>query len=300
MAAGGGTNHRMGLYDAILIKENHAALAGGVGEAVRRAREAQPEPSGRGRVPQPRRGPPGRRRWRRPAAARQHEPGRSCGRRSRRPEPSNGGPELEASGGITLENVGRGRRDRRRLRLGRRADALRSGARPEHDAATYRVARDGHRSRRAATRARGARPRAHRGREPPLTTRRRWRPSTTPATSTSPPTRSTTAPRRCWPTGRSSTAPSRTSETRSSRSTTPTTPSWWRRSHGGPMPARSADCRRPAAVRAAIPGDLRLRGRGAGLRARLLRHLHRPAAARHRPRARPASPAGSRRPRATR
>jgi len=43
VAAGGGTNHRMGLFDAILIKENHAALAGGVGEAVRRAREAQPE-----------------------------------------------------------------------------------------------------------------------------------------------------------------------------------------------------------------------------------------------------------------
>ncbi len=38
--AGGGVNHRAGLYDAILIKENHAALAGGVGEAVRRAREA--------------------------------------------------------------------------------------------------------------------------------------------------------------------------------------------------------------------------------------------------------------------
>jgi nicotinate-nucleotide pyrophosphorylase (carboxylating) len=35
--AGGGTNHRAGLYDAILIKENHAAIAGGVGEAVRKA-----------------------------------------------------------------------------------------------------------------------------------------------------------------------------------------------------------------------------------------------------------------------
>ena len=35
-------NHRAGLYDAILIKENHAALAGGVGEAVRRAREHAP------------------------------------------------------------------------------------------------------------------------------------------------------------------------------------------------------------------------------------------------------------------
>ena len=38
VAAGGGTNHRAGLYDAILIKENHAAIAGGVGEAVRKAR----------------------------------------------------------------------------------------------------------------------------------------------------------------------------------------------------------------------------------------------------------------------
>ncbi len=43
VAAGGATNHRAGLYDAILIKENHAALAGGVGEAVRRAREAAPQ-----------------------------------------------------------------------------------------------------------------------------------------------------------------------------------------------------------------------------------------------------------------
>jgi nicotinate-nucleotide pyrophosphorylase (carboxylating) len=42
VAAGGGTNHRMGLFDAILIKENHAEIAGGAGEAVRRAREAQP------------------------------------------------------------------------------------------------------------------------------------------------------------------------------------------------------------------------------------------------------------------
>jgi nicotinate-nucleotide pyrophosphorylase (carboxylating) len=35
--AGGGVSHRSGLYDAILVKENHAALAGGVGEATRRA-----------------------------------------------------------------------------------------------------------------------------------------------------------------------------------------------------------------------------------------------------------------------
>jgi len=43
VAAGGATNHRAGLYDAILIKENHAAIAGGIGEAVRRARAAAPE-----------------------------------------------------------------------------------------------------------------------------------------------------------------------------------------------------------------------------------------------------------------
>ena len=41
--AGGARNHRRGLYDAILIKENHAALAGGIGEAIRRARERAPD-----------------------------------------------------------------------------------------------------------------------------------------------------------------------------------------------------------------------------------------------------------------
>jgi nicotinate-nucleotide pyrophosphorylase (carboxylating) len=45
VAAGGGHNHRLGLYDAILIKENHVALAGGLGEAVRRASGAEPERS---------------------------------------------------------------------------------------------------------------------------------------------------------------------------------------------------------------------------------------------------------------
>jgi nicotinate-nucleotide pyrophosphorylase (carboxylating) len=40
VAAAGGRNHRMGLHDAILIKENHIALAGGVADAVRAAREA--------------------------------------------------------------------------------------------------------------------------------------------------------------------------------------------------------------------------------------------------------------------
>ncbi|BBA70433.1 carboxylating nicotinate-nucleotide diphosphorylase [Geobacter sulfurreducens] len=35
---GGGINHRTGLYDGVLIKENHIAAAGGITEAVRRAR----------------------------------------------------------------------------------------------------------------------------------------------------------------------------------------------------------------------------------------------------------------------
>ena len=38
--AGGGHNHRFGLYDAVLIKDNHIEAAGGVGEAVRRAKSA--------------------------------------------------------------------------------------------------------------------------------------------------------------------------------------------------------------------------------------------------------------------
>jgi nicotinate-nucleotide pyrophosphorylase (carboxylating) len=40
--AGGGANHRFGLWDAILIKENHAAMAGGVGAAVRAAKDRFP------------------------------------------------------------------------------------------------------------------------------------------------------------------------------------------------------------------------------------------------------------------
>jgi nicotinate-nucleotide pyrophosphorylase (carboxylating) len=42
VAAGGGRNHRLGLGDAVLIKENHIVLAGGLAEAVRRARDAEP------------------------------------------------------------------------------------------------------------------------------------------------------------------------------------------------------------------------------------------------------------------
>jgi nicotinate-nucleotide pyrophosphorylase (carboxylating) len=104
VAAGGGTNHRMGLFDAILIKENHAALAGGVGEAVRRAREARPDlpvevecrdldelrqavEAGADRLLLDNMTPA------------QLQEAVSAARRDR------DGPELEASGGVTLENV---------------------------------------------------------------------------------------------------------------------------------------------------------------------------------------------------
>ncbi|MEH3054278.1 MAG: carboxylating nicotinate-nucleotide diphosphorylase [Patulibacter minatonensis] len=40
---GGGANHRIGLFDMVLIKENHAAVAGGITAAIERARELAPE-----------------------------------------------------------------------------------------------------------------------------------------------------------------------------------------------------------------------------------------------------------------
>jgi nicotinate-nucleotide pyrophosphorylase (carboxylating) len=39
VAAGGAANHRAGLFDAILIKENHIAAAGGIAPAINRARD---------------------------------------------------------------------------------------------------------------------------------------------------------------------------------------------------------------------------------------------------------------------
>ena len=42
VAVGGGTNHRMGLYDGILLKDNHAAAAGGLESAVKQALAAAP------------------------------------------------------------------------------------------------------------------------------------------------------------------------------------------------------------------------------------------------------------------
>ncbi len=43
VACGGGVNHRIGLYDAILIKDNHIQIAGGVRPAIEAARAAHPD-----------------------------------------------------------------------------------------------------------------------------------------------------------------------------------------------------------------------------------------------------------------
>ena len=43
VATGGGMNHRMGLHDGVLIKENHIVAAGGLANAVREARHSVPE-----------------------------------------------------------------------------------------------------------------------------------------------------------------------------------------------------------------------------------------------------------------
>lgn len=40
---GGAQNHRMGLFDAILIKDNHIAMCGGISAAVRKSRQVAPE-----------------------------------------------------------------------------------------------------------------------------------------------------------------------------------------------------------------------------------------------------------------
>ena len=43
VVCGGGTNHRMGLYDAYLIKENHIAACGSISNAVSKAKSMHPE-----------------------------------------------------------------------------------------------------------------------------------------------------------------------------------------------------------------------------------------------------------------
>ena len=105
---GGGRNHRFGLYDAVLVKDNHVAAAGGIGPALRAAEAASPRIApgpARGRLAGPAGRGPGRsastpccsttcrRSGSRLAVARirQHPRGAACW--------------IEASGGITLENM---------------------------------------------------------------------------------------------------------------------------------------------------------------------------------------------------
>jgi nicotinate-nucleotide pyrophosphorylase (carboxylating) len=108
VAAGGGLNHRLGLHDAILIKENHIAVAGGLGEAVRRAGAAEPErvievecrdldevaealDAGAGRLLLDNMGP--------------EDLHRAVGLRDSSGEAHGPVATLEASGGVTLDNV---------------------------------------------------------------------------------------------------------------------------------------------------------------------------------------------------
>jgi nicotinate-nucleotide pyrophosphorylase (carboxylating) len=99
--AGGGTNHRVGLFDAILIKENHIAAAGGVVAAVEKARAAYPqlplevECRNRGEIEQALAA----------GAPRLLLDNMSLGELHEICELVAGRAELEASGGITLDTV---------------------------------------------------------------------------------------------------------------------------------------------------------------------------------------------------
>ena len=99
---GGGTNHRCGLYDAILIKDNHMRLAGGVRRRSRGARGAGPDCGSRSRR---RRSPSSMRRS--PAARAivlrgQHDDWTTCARPCARVA---GRAKIEISGGVTLERM---------------------------------------------------------------------------------------------------------------------------------------------------------------------------------------------------
>ena len=101
--AGGATNHRAGLFDAVLIKDNHVRLAGGVSAAVARVAGPPAGPADRSRGAEPRRGGRGARR----AARRSilldnmsldgHPRGRRRG--------SAGRAQTEISGGVTLDRM---------------------------------------------------------------------------------------------------------------------------------------------------------------------------------------------------
>jgi nicotinate-nucleotide pyrophosphorylase (carboxylating) len=100
--AGGALNHRSGLHDAVLVKENHSVLAGGVGEAARRALAGAPaglavevECSDLGEVEEALSA----------GVPRLLLDNMDVATLSRAVELAGGRAQLEASGGITLDNV---------------------------------------------------------------------------------------------------------------------------------------------------------------------------------------------------
>ena len=102
VAAGGATNHRHGLYDAFLIKENHIAMAGGIGAAVRgRARPRSRRCRSRSRCATP----PRSTRRSRPGATRLLLDNMDLEALRAAVAQVAGRAELEASGGITLETL---------------------------------------------------------------------------------------------------------------------------------------------------------------------------------------------------
>jgi nicotinate-nucleotide pyrophosphorylase (carboxylating) len=102
VVAGGGVSHRLGLWDAVLIKENHAALAGGVGPAVRAAIEGAPEGM---LVEVECRGPHELEEALAAGATRVLLDNMTPDRLREAVELTAGRAELEASGGITLDTV---------------------------------------------------------------------------------------------------------------------------------------------------------------------------------------------------
>ena len=122
---GGGRNHRAGLDDAVLIKDNHVAVAGGVVPAVRACAPYRPDLPVEVEVDTLEQLDE--------ALAERAEmillDNMTTAQLREAVRRTAGRAWLEASGGITLATVARDRRDRRRRNLRRRADPLGPGAR---------------------------------------------------------------------------------------------------------------------------------------------------------------------------
>jgi nicotinate-nucleotide pyrophosphorylase (carboxylating) len=103
VAAGGAANHRGGLYDAILIKENHIAAAGGIAAAISRAREASPQLAGTLEVEV--RSPGEISQALACGAPRLLLDNMDAGQLRAAVAQVGGAARLEASGGVTLENI---------------------------------------------------------------------------------------------------------------------------------------------------------------------------------------------------